>query len=168
IDKSECEPRLTRLRQRVARLEEQRQALAEEAALQGALQLIMGRLEDCAATRHDGLAMADWARPRDLLRALGKRVEVARNKVNIVFRIAPYPSDTDPEKKRWQLCRGRADAALRRAFVRVAQRSRVQHPGIEPLANQPQYASIVHPLLDQLAQMASVSIVEKSTDIRIH
>src|SRR5262249_33560837 len=35
IDKAEFEPRITRLRQRLARLEAQRQALAEEAALHG-------------------------------------------------------------------------------------------------------------------------------------
>jgi site-specific DNA recombinase len=107
IDKAEFEPRITRLRQRLARLEEQRQALAEEAALQGELQLIIGRLEDFAAKLHDGLEMADWASKRDLIRALVKRVEVARNEVNIVFRIDPYPSDNDPEKKSLQLCRGR-------------------------------------------------------------
>jgi site-specific DNA recombinase len=99
IDKSEFEPRITRLRQRLARLEEQRQALAEEAALHGELQLIIGRLEDFAAKLHDGLETADWASQRDLIRALVKRVEVAPNEVNIVFRIDPYPSDNDPEKK---------------------------------------------------------------------
>ncbi len=35
IDKGEFEPRMTRLRQRLARLEEQRQALADEAACRG-------------------------------------------------------------------------------------------------------------------------------------
>jgi site-specific DNA recombinase len=112
IDKSEFAPRITRLRQRLARLEEQRQALAEEAALHGELQLIIGRLEDVAAKLHDGLETADWASQRDLIRALVKRVEVAPNEVNIVFRIDPYPSDNDPEKKSLQLCRGRDDAAL--------------------------------------------------------
>jgi len=98
IDKQEFEPRITRLRQRLARVEEQRQALADEAALAGELQLIIGRLEDCAAKLHDGLEAADWASQRDLIRALVKRVEVARNAVNVVFRIDPYPSDHDPEK----------------------------------------------------------------------
>ena len=107
IDKSEFEPRITRLRQRLTRLEEQRQALADEAALQGELQLIIGRLEDFATKLHDGLEAADWAGKRDLIRALVKRVEVARNEVNVVFRIDPYPSDNDPEKKSLQLCRGR-------------------------------------------------------------
>jgi site-specific DNA recombinase len=107
IDKQEFEPRITRLRQRLARVEEQRQALADEAALAGELQVIIGRLEDFAAKLHDGLAATDWASQRDLIRALVKRVEVARNEVNVVFRIDPYPSDNDPEKKSLQLCRGR-------------------------------------------------------------
>jgi len=111
IDKSEFEPRITRLRQRLTRLEEQRQALADEAALQGELQLIIGRLEDFATKLHDGLEAADWAGKRDLIRALVKRVEVARNEVNVVFRIDPYPSDNDPEKKSLQLCRGRSKSS---------------------------------------------------------
>jgi site-specific DNA recombinase len=90
---------VTRLRPCLARLEEQRQALAEEAAVQEELQLIIGRLEDFATTLHDGLETADWTSQRDLVRALGKRVEVARHEVHIVFRIDPYPSDNDPEKK---------------------------------------------------------------------
>jgi len=106
IDKGEFAPRVTRLRQRLARLEEQRQALADEAALHGELQLIIGRLEDFAATLHDGLAATNWTSKRDLIRALVKRVEVARDDVNIVFRIDPYPGDSDPEKKSLQLCRG--------------------------------------------------------------
>src|SRR2546422_763150 len=107
IDKGEFAPRVTRLRQRLARLEEQRQALADEAALHGELQLIIGRLEDCAATLHDGLAATNWTSKRDLIRALVKRVEVARDDVNIVFRIDPYPGDSDPEKKSFQPFRGR-------------------------------------------------------------
>ena len=106
IDKGEFEPRILRLRQRMARLEEQRQQLAEEATLHTELQLIIGRLEDFAAKVHGGLEEADWASKRDLIRTLVKRVEVARDQVNIVFRVDPYSSDADPEKKSLQLCRG--------------------------------------------------------------
>jgi len=106
IDKGEFEPRVTRLRQRLARLEEPRQALVDEAALHGEWQLIIGRLEDFAAKLRAGLEAADWASKRDLIRALVKRVEVARDDVNIVFRIDPYPGDADPGKKSLQLCRG--------------------------------------------------------------
>ena len=112
IDKLEFEPRLTRLRQRIARLEEQRQPLADEAAVHAELQLIIGRLEDFAAKVHNGLEAPDWANKRELIRTLVKRVEVAQNEVNIVFRIDPYPEDADPEKKSWQLCRGSDDSPL--------------------------------------------------------
>ncbi len=106
LDKHECAPRMTRLRQRLARLEEQRQHRADEAAMPAELPLSMGRLADCATTVHDRLEEADWTRKRDLLRTLGKRVEVAQDQGNSVFRIDPYLGDPDPEKKSWQLCRG--------------------------------------------------------------
>jgi site-specific DNA recombinase len=61
IDQGEFAPRVIRLRQRLARVEAQRQALADAAALHGELPLISGCLEDCAAKRHDGLDAADWA-----------------------------------------------------------------------------------------------------------
>jgi site-specific DNA recombinase len=118
IDKHEFEPRMTGLRQRLARLEAQRQARADEAALHGEFQLIIGRLEDFAAKVHGGLAHTDWASQRDLIRTLVKRVEVARNEVNIVFRIDPYPGDAELEKKSLQLCRGSDDAALRCTIFR--------------------------------------------------
>jgi site-specific DNA recombinase len=105
IDKQEFEPRILRLRRRIAQAEEQRQQLVDADALQTELQLIIGRLEDFAAKVHTGLREAAWGQKRDLIRALVKRVEVARDDVNIVFRIDPYRGDTDPEKKSLQLCR---------------------------------------------------------------
>lgn len=105
LDKHEFEPRLLRLRQRIAHLDEQRQQLADEAALHTELQRIIGRLEDFATKVHDGLGEADWTSQRDLIRSLVRRVEVAREQVNIVFRIDPYPGDPDPEKKSLQVCR---------------------------------------------------------------
>ena len=121
-DTAEFEPRRTRRRQRLARLEEQRQALAEEAAVQGALPLMMGRLEDLATTRHDGWEAADWASKRDLIRALGKRVEVARHAVHVVLRIDPYQGDNDPEKKSLQLCRGSSLARPRQCVSALCAR----------------------------------------------
>jgi site-specific DNA recombinase len=112
IDKQEFEPRILRLRRRIAQVEAQRQQLVEAATLQTELQLIIGRLEDFAMQVQHGLAEADWGRKRDLIRALVKRVEVARDDVNVVFRIDPYPSDNDPEKKSLQLCRERGQAGL--------------------------------------------------------
>jgi site-specific DNA recombinase len=99
LDKHEFEPRILRLRQRLAHLDEPRQQLTDEAALHTELQLIIGRLEDFAAKVHDGGGEADWTSKRHLIRSFVRRVEVARDQVNIVFRIDPYPGDPDPEKK---------------------------------------------------------------------
>src|SRR6266446_1514536 len=132
IDKDEFEPRLIRLRQRLARLEEQRQAGADEAALQTELQLIIGRLEDFATKVHSGLETADWASQRDLIRTLVKRVEVARDQANIVFRVDPYAGDPDPEKKSLQLCRRSSEPnTIQHLHGQVRQvRSRDTHPRV--------------------------------------
>src|SRR5882672_2881366 len=99
LDKHEFEPRIVRLRQRIAHLDAQRQHLADEAALHTELQLIIGRLEDFATKVHNRLDEADWTSQRDLIRTLVRRVEVARDQVNIVFRVDPHPEESDPEKK---------------------------------------------------------------------
>jgi site-specific DNA recombinase len=54
LDKQEFEPRILRLRRRIAQAEEQRQQLVEAATLQTELQLIIGRLEDFATKVHHG------------------------------------------------------------------------------------------------------------------
>jgi site-specific DNA recombinase len=132
IDKHAFEPRITRLRQRIARLEEQRQALAEAAALQTELQLIIGRLEDFATKVHSGLEEADWARKRDLIRTWVKRVEVARDQVSIVFRVDPHPEESDPEKKSLPLCRGSENPTLWRSLLGFVKDAVVHDASFQP------------------------------------
>ena len=112
IEKHEFEPRITRLRQRIAHVEAQRQQLAEEDALHTDLRLIIGRLEDFAAQVQEGLVEADWSRKREMIRALVKRVEVAYDQVKVVFRIEPRPGDPSPEKKSLQDCRGSTEPSV--------------------------------------------------------
>ncbi|MEE9148626.1 MAG: hypothetical protein V3U27_14625, partial [Candidatus Tectomicrobia bacterium] len=57
------------------------------------------------------------------------------------------------------------DPALRRALVRVRQLSRLEHPGVQPLADQSQYSPIIDPPLDKLAQAAMVYVVERSNTL---
>src|SRR5712691_5512936 len=99
LEKHEFEPRITRLRQRLAALEAPRQQLLDEAAFQTELRLIMGRLEDFAPQIDTGLEEADWLRKREMIRALVKRVEVTQDQVNVVFRVDSYQGESDPEKK---------------------------------------------------------------------
>jgi len=113
IEKSEFEPRLARLRQRMADLEEQVQQCADATVEAEEVRLLVGRLEAFAAQVQQGLAEADWLTRRDLIRTLVKRVEVDQEEVRVVFRVAPDPFVLSPEQgilPHW----GRGDnAALR-------------------------------------------------------
>ncbi len=113
IEKAEFEPRILRLRQRIADLEEQVHHLAQAAALQHELRLIIGRLDTFAGQVRDGLAGADWLKRREIIRALVKRVEVGEEEVNVVFRVGPDPFVESPDRGILQHCRRREHATLR-------------------------------------------------------
>ena len=111
IDKAEFEPRLSRLRQRIAHIDTQRQQLADEETLQHNLHLIIGRLEAFGQKVHQRLDDIEWNEQREIIRAMVKRVEIGEEQVQVVFRVEPYLGETDPEKKSLQLCRGSKVAA---------------------------------------------------------
>jgi DNA invertase Pin-like site-specific DNA recombinase len=98
IEKGEFEPRVARLRGRIDKLEEQAQRLADEAALEAELRLIVGRLEEFREKVKDGLEEAAWSTRRNMIRALVKRVEVGEGEVNVVFRVDQNPFDPSPER----------------------------------------------------------------------
>jgi site-specific DNA recombinase len=104
IDKSEFEPRVTRLRDRMQHLEAQLQRLVEEGELEEELRLVIGRLETFAANVQEGLQQADFQTRRDIIRALVKRVEVDEQQIRVVFRISPmpFPPSSDDLSPHWQ------------------------------------------------------------------
>jgi site-specific DNA recombinase len=106
IDKAEFEPRISRLRQRIAHIDTQCQQLADEETLHHDLHLIIGRLEAFGQKVHQRLDDIEWSEQREIIRALVKRVEIGEDQVQVVFRVEPYLSEADPEKKSLQLCRG--------------------------------------------------------------
>ena len=99
IEKPEFEPRLRRLRERMAQSEAQCQQLAEEETLHDALQLIVGRVGAFAAQVTQNLEALEWSRQRDMIRALVRRVEIALDRVPVVFRVDAFSGEADPEKK---------------------------------------------------------------------
>jgi len=99
IEKDEFEPRVTRLRQRMAHIEEQWEALANEELLQREMHLIVSRLDDFAAQMEHHLDDLEWAKKREIIRALVRRVEVGLEQVQVVFRVDSFPGESDPEKK---------------------------------------------------------------------
>jgi site-specific DNA recombinase len=104
INKQEFEPRIKRLRQRMAQLEDRDHLLRTELARQAELRLVITQLEDFAAKVKDGLAEADWLTKRDLIRTLVKRVEIGPENVNIVFRVIPDPFESSPDRGSLQHC----------------------------------------------------------------
>jgi site-specific DNA recombinase len=108
IDKEEFEPRIGRLRQRLAALDAQARQIADAVAAQQELRLVIGRLEDFAVQVSSGLDSADWSMRREILRTLVSRVEIHRDEVNVVFRAPPSPFVASPSAGVLQHC-GRGD-----------------------------------------------------------
>ena len=128
IDKQEFEPRVTRLRQRIAHVEAQCQQLAEAETLQRELQLIIGRVEEFATQVQQNLEALEWHRQREILRALVRRVEIGVDQVQVVFRVDAFSGEADPEKKSLQLCKRSKVAAL--SADCSAWDRRGHHPGL--------------------------------------
>jgi site-specific DNA recombinase len=108
IEKQEFRPRISRLRQRLVDLDTQAQQITDELARQAELHLIITRLEEFATKVNSGLAEADWFSKRELIRTLVKRVEIGKDEVNVVFRVAPVPFDLSPVRGSLPHCWGRA------------------------------------------------------------
>src|SRR5262245_29998051 len=104
IEKAEFAPRIKRIKQRVAVLEEQLQQLADEAVQQRELRLLIGQLEEFVTKVQRNLATADWEMKREIIRALVRRVEIDRQEVTVVFRVGLDPYRQPPEKQSSQHC----------------------------------------------------------------
>jgi site-specific DNA recombinase len=142
IEKDEFEPRVTRLRQRIAHIEAQCEALADEEMLQHEMHLIVSRIDDFATQVGRNLDDLEWAKKREIIRALVRRVEVGLEQVQMVFRVDSFPGEPDPEKKSLQLCRGSKHIALSNALFAA---------GFEDQAQQTHHLGIVN-LLSHLRQ----------------
>jgi site-specific DNA recombinase len=113
IEKADFEPRLLRLKERVAALEAQARDLAAAALAQDELRLVIGQLREFATTVEVQLASPDWALQRQLIRTLVKRVEVDQQHVNVVFRIGSGTIGADPDPT-FLHSRGRRDCTFLR------------------------------------------------------
>jgi site-specific DNA recombinase len=111
IDAAEFRPRLAGLKQRLMRLQAERDAALAAHEARRSLQLVIGRLEEFAGRVRAGLDGLDWHGRREIIRALVRRIEIDREEVEVVFRIpgAPPPADggtipgSDPSQPRGTL-----------------------------------------------------------------
>ena len=93
IDADEFKPRLGGLKQRLARLQAERDDAAVAHEAERSLHLVIGRLEEFAGRVRGGLDSLDWHGQREVMRALVRRIEIDRDQVEVVFRIPGRPPD---------------------------------------------------------------------------
>ena len=96
LTREDIAPRILRLNERIAALEAQRREAEAAAEREQDLRLVLGTLDEFAATVRGQVDQADEPTKRTLIRALVKRVEVHPEEVCVVFRIAPSSDDRPP------------------------------------------------------------------------
>ncbi len=101
LTKEEFEPRITRLRQRIAQFEAALACEIDEASMLHELRLVMGRMEEFAAHVHTGLADTDWYLRRDIIQALVKRIDVTDAHITVVFRVGAHALGPAPPTTPW-------------------------------------------------------------------
>ena len=98
VDKGEFEPRIKSAKERLSQLQEQLQSHLDEQARARELRLVIDNLEAFSRQVTAGLDQADWARRREVIRTLIKRVEIDKEQVKVVYRVDLSPFDRSPER----------------------------------------------------------------------
>ena len=95
IEADEFKPRLAGLKQRLARLQADRDIAAAADEAERSLQLVIGRLAEFAGRVRTSLDQLDWHGRRDIIRALVRRIEIDHDQVEVVFHIPGMPTPPD-------------------------------------------------------------------------
>jgi len=104
IAAGEFEPRIRRLKERLAKLEAELRLLTEQAKQEEEFRTVFKHLEDFADQMKTGLTTADWGQKREILWALLKRVEVDTDTLHIVYRVTLHPFAESPARGQLQDC----------------------------------------------------------------
>jgi site-specific DNA recombinase len=104
LDADEFEPRIKQLKERLAKLESERELVTQQAKQEEELRLVFSRLEDFADQINESLTSADWQQRREILRALVKRVEIEKESIRIVYKVPTHPFAKGPQRGRLQHC----------------------------------------------------------------
>jgi site-specific DNA recombinase len=94
LEKEEFAPRLERTRERLQNWQTQLDQLHEGMAQEQTIEDALGRLEDFAARIEAGLREPAPQQQREILKALVKRIEIAPDKIRVIYKIYPPPAQT--------------------------------------------------------------------------
>jgi site-specific DNA recombinase len=110
ISKIEFEPRIKRAKSQLSKVDDQVRRLAEENQNSQQLQLLILRIDEFTAKLKGRLEKIDWNTKRQIIRSLVRRIDIAPDEVNVVFRVASLPFDLAPTGgQSLQHCRSRDD-----------------------------------------------------------
>jgi site-specific DNA recombinase len=120
IEKTEFEPRIAGLKQRMSQLQERHQAAREAAETERDLALVISRLEDFSAKVTTSLDNLGRFGMQDIIRTVVRRIEINDSRIEVIFRV---PSPDGPAGPRsptkstgtWQHCTGVGDPCCSRA-----------------------------------------------------
>ncbi len=104
LDKGEFELRIRSAKERLAKLQAEVEAQAEEETQEHELRLVIGHLQDFAEQVRGGLEEADWPTRREIIRALVKRIKVDEQEVRVVYRVSLVPFVKGPNGAFLQDC----------------------------------------------------------------
>jgi site-specific DNA recombinase len=115
LSKTEFEPRVKGMKERLSVIESQRTAIVDRQTLEKTLQNIVTNLASFASQVNSSLSNIDWETKRLIIRTLVKRVEINLKEVNVVFKINPPPefngnSNNNQSKSLQDCCRGKRPA----------------------------------------------------------
>jgi site-specific DNA recombinase len=99
LDKADFEPRIRRVKERLAREEEVLAQRERETTSKAELRLIVGNFETFAGHIRDGLDQADMEAKRKILRLLINRIEIDKDEVRIVYKVQCHPFVPSPVKR---------------------------------------------------------------------
>jgi site-specific DNA recombinase len=113
LEKEEFSARISRARQRLQDWQTQIEAARQSHAQQAMLQQALGTLEQFARRLDTGLHQPTTTQQRAIVHALVKRVEVAPEKIRVIYRLHPLPDPASLKMGNLQHCSVRAHAVNR-------------------------------------------------------
>jgi site-specific DNA recombinase len=91
IDKTDFEPKMQQLKNRLEQIDQQIQESRRQGTVQSELFLVINRLEEFANAVTDTLGTIDLEAKRRIVLGLVKRVEIHKDEILVVFRVDPQP-----------------------------------------------------------------------------
>jgi site-specific DNA recombinase len=166
VEKSEFEPRITGMKQRMSQLKERFEAALRTAERERDIRLIVSRLEDFAAKVSDGLDRLDRIGQREIIRAMVKRIDVEQGEVEIVFRVPPPNVPGGPSPSVGGAPSRQHCTAVRRAHDRLARTVSKTGQGLGvPQSESPRFPQArLHPTYAAKAMQSKVMFADRWGD----